>query len=232
MIQGWPRARVSYNLVTWKSLKPGESTQGRKSQWHIALRLQGTYHNLDASSWARGSLKAVACHQATCRVWMSLRSPIKQLLCRALSSFLQWGCLPSLLICTKIQLSAWSTGLGIHLGQGSAQMAAVGLAVVFGQAHFMWVGQHWWPLSHGSCGRPWVKRAEGWGASFCLSVAFPPRKLAGPWVMKVPHPNHCPGWIGPASALGLRVDTLPLVSAEKEGILWCAKEHLLSMSDY
>ena len=49
--------------------------------------------------------------------------------------------------------------------------------------------------------------------------------------MKMPHANHQPHCIGPVSAPGLGLDTLPLVSAEKEGILLHGWECHLSASN-
>ena len=36
--RAWAKARVSFCLVTWKSLMPGESTWGKKSQWCNVLK--------------------------------------------------------------------------------------------------------------------------------------------------------------------------------------------------
>ena len=57
-------------------------------------------------------------------------------------------------------------------------MAAVSLTVVLCWAHPVCVGQHWWPLSHGSHEVPAVKGAVCWGVSVYSSVVFPPRKVA------------------------------------------------------
>ena len=54
----------------------------------------------------------------------------------------------------------------------------MGLTVFLGQVPPVYVGQHWWPLSCGSCEGTVVEVAKWWEVSVHSLVLFPSRKLA------------------------------------------------------
>ena len=69
--RAWASAKVSSCLVTLKSLMLGDQCRVGSPNDTIHKGYMGAYHHPDASSWAMGSQKAIACPQASCRAWKS-----------------------------------------------------------------------------------------------------------------------------------------------------------------
>ena len=164
--------------MVWKSLIPEELAWGRKSWGCSSVRWDGASHQPDVSCWARGSLKATACHCKRCKSSGLRKACITSDWQRALISLYQWGLSTLLYPCAQTQALGWSAGSGMPLRWDWDRIE-------------QWWRAWQWPLSkllpcgwNGTSdhcqevdvGDPW-SREQGLG-ELSYSLAVPPRKVA------------------------------------------------------
>ena len=168
------RAMVFPCLMVQNSLILGELTWGRMSWGCSSVRQGGASHQCDVLCWARGSLKAAACHQESSKASVYWEQTLHGIGRGFYSPSINKD---DLLSCPTVPKSRhWDDPLGqaslLSWDLDWHWAAAEGLTVAFGQAPHGCVGWCWWPLAWGGCGGSTVKGTEGLGAS-SQSLAVP-----------------------------------------------------------